>query len=62
MPSVVRAFRASTQEFDQWRSAAERMGMSFNAWARRALNEQSKLEDAIRREEERYGKADSGDS
>lgn len=52
MPSVVKAFRASPAEFALWREGAALRGLSFNAWARRALNEQADLDRALAREEE----------
>lgn len=52
LPSVVKAFRAWPAEFEAWRVAAASKGLSFNAWAREALNEQAELHAALAREEE----------
>lgn len=55
MPSKVFPLRASEEERAKWQRSAEAQGISFNAWARRALNEQAALEAALRRQEERDG-------
>lgn len=42
--------KASEEERDRWKGVAASAGLSFNAWARRALNEQADLDQADERE------------
>lgn len=51
MASITKAIRADdTTDFPRWRSVAEQQGMSFNGWAKRALDEQEALDRALLRE------------
>lgn len=52
MASKVFPLRASPEERAAWQEAAVLGGLSFNAWARRALNEQAEHERVLRRIEE----------
>ena len=46
----VRSLRASTEEWSAWQQAADRAGLSLNAWARKALARVSELENALARQ------------
>lgn len=47
MASKVFPIRASEEERQRWGAAAERAGLSFNAWARRALNDRAQLDESL---------------
>ena len=49
--STVRSLRASTEEWSAWQQAADRAGLSLNAWARKALARVSELENALARQD-----------
>lgn len=50
--SINCSIRATDVEFAEWRAVAVSQGMTFNAWARRALNEQAALDRALLAERE----------
>lgn len=50
VPSKVFPIRATEAERAGWQLAAEGAALSFNAWARRSLNEQAEMERALARE------------
>lgn len=52
MTSVVRSVRARSEEWSLWSAVAARLGVTLNAWARRALNDQAELDLALLREAE----------
>lgn len=52
MASTVTALRASDGELETWKLLAAELGLSFNGWARRALNEQADLDRALLLERE----------
>lgn len=52
MASVVRGLRADEAEFALWQALAARLGLPFNRWARRALNDQLELDESLLRERE----------
>lgn len=56
--SKVFPLRASELERQAWQRAADGCGLSFNAWARRALNQQADLDEALAREASRDEGAD----
>lgn len=58
MASVTPTLRADDREVATWRRIAESVGDSFNAWARRSLNEQAALDEALLREAEDGRRAD----
>jgi hypothetical protein len=45
--SKVFPLRASEEERAEWQAAADAVGLSFNGWARRSLNEQVGFERAL---------------
>jgi hypothetical protein len=49
--SVVKALRAFDREFDLWKRIAALRGLSFNAWARKSLNDQAALDEVLLRED-----------
>jgi predicted HicB family RNase H-like nuclease len=51
-PSKVFPLRASETERHNWQLAADGNGISFNAWARRSLNEQAALDEALKRQDQ----------
>lgn len=53
MASKVIPLRASEDERGRWGAVAEGEGLSFNAWARRALNHAAELGVALAAERER---------
>lgn len=50
MASKVFPIRAAAEERARWQAAADRAGLSFNAWARRSLNDQAELDAAVEAE------------
>lgn len=52
MSSQVGSLRADDSRFAAWRAMADRLGLSFNAWATRALDEQRDLDEALVKERE----------
>lgn len=52
MASTVTALRAADTEIETWKGVAVELGLSFNGWARRALNEQADLDRALLLERE----------
>lgn len=52
MSSQVVALRAADTEIETWKLLAAELGLSFNGWARRALNEQADLDRALLLERE----------
>lgn len=49
MASRIYSLRATEQERTRWEKAAQLSNLTYNAWARRALNSQAELDEALSR-------------
>lgn len=47
---MTKGVRAHRSEFVDWAALAHRLGLTFNGWARRAMQEQAALDRALLRE------------
>lgn len=50
METMTKGVRAHRSEFVDWAALAHRLGLTFNGWARRAMQEQAALDRALLRE------------